>query len=121
MTDRACGDSTAMVHWAARQRRQGAVGGALAAWVAAVTARQRAVSGAQRILERQRLAKTAEVFDEWAASGRRRAVDAAVAPDLVLPAEAFVRLVYGRLDPDHTPAVRGTADLAELRAVFPGP
>lgn len=52
---------------------------------------------------------------------RLTAVDAAVAPDLVLPAEAFVRLVYGRLDPDHTPAVRGTADLAELRAVFPGP
>ena len=42
-------------------------------------------------------------------------------PDLALPAEAFARLVYGRLDPDHTPAVRGTADLAELRAVFPGP
>jgi len=41
-------------------------------------------------------------------------------PDLVLPAEALVRLVYGRLDPDHTPPVEGTADLDELRAVFPG-
>jgi uncharacterized protein (TIGR03083 family) len=42
-------------------------------------------------------------------------------PDLELPAEALVRLVYGRLDPAHTPAVRGSeADLDELRAVFPG-
>ena len=41
-------------------------------------------------------------------------------PDLELPAEALVRLVYGRLDPDHTPPVRGSADLAELRRAFPG-
>lgn len=39
-----------------------------------------------------------------------------------LPAEAFVRLVYGRLDPDHTPAFSesGTRGLTDLRAVFPG-
>ena len=43
-------------------------------------------------------------------------------PPLVLPAEAFVRLVYGRLDPDHTPPFEGDPDsLAELRKVFPGP
>jgi uncharacterized protein (TIGR03083 family) len=42
------------------------------------------------------------------------------APDLELAAEAFVRLVYGRLDPDHTPRVNGSADLDELRGVFPG-
>ena len=42
-------------------------------------------------------------------------------PDLELPAEAFARLVYGRLDPEHTPAFRGdTAVLDALRAVFPG-
>ena len=41
-------------------------------------------------------------------------------PDLELPAEAFVRLVYGRLDPAHTPPVRGPADLDELRRMFPG-
>jgi uncharacterized protein (TIGR03083 family) len=41
--------------------------------------------------------------------------------DLDLPAEAFVRLVYGRLDPEHTPATSGSdADLDELRRVFPG-
>jgi uncharacterized protein (TIGR03083 family) len=44
------------------------------------------------------------------------------APDLELPAEAFSRLVYGRLDADHTPAFTGDAALlASLRAVFPGP
>ena len=41
-------------------------------------------------------------------------------PDLELPAEALVRLVYGRLDPDHTPTVGGAADLDGLRQVFPG-
>jgi len=42
-------------------------------------------------------------------------------PDLELPAEAFVRLVYGRLDQDHTPPFTGAeADLDELRRAFPG-
>jgi uncharacterized protein (TIGR03083 family) len=38
------------------------------------------------------------------------------------PAEAFVRLVYGRLDPDHTPAAVEThgVELDTLRAAFPG-
>jgi len=39
-----------------------------------------------------------------------------------LPAEALTRLVYGRLDPEHTPAgitTRGV-QLDDLRAVFPG-
>jgi uncharacterized protein (TIGR03083 family) len=42
-------------------------------------------------------------------------------PELQLPAEALVRLVYGRLDPAHTPPVetRGV-DLDELRRLFPG-
>jgi uncharacterized protein (TIGR03083 family) len=41
---------------------------------------------------------------------------------LRLPAEAFVRLVYGRLDPDHTPAsvhAEGL-ELGALRGAFPG-
>jgi uncharacterized protein (TIGR03083 family) len=42
-------------------------------------------------------------------------------PDLELPAEALIRLVYGRLDPDHTPAgIVGATHLDELRQVFPG-
>jgi hypothetical protein len=40
-----------------------------------------------------------------------------------MPAEAFIRLVYGRLDPDHAPTGvtgdEGTLNL--LRNVFPGP
>jgi Mycothiol maleylpyruvate isomerase N-terminal domain len=44
------------------------------------------------------------------------------APDLTLPAEALIRLVYGRLDPDHTPPVEGDLALLDsLRSVFPGP
>ncbi len=42
------------------------------------------------------------------------------APDVELPAEAFIRLVYGRLDPDHTPAALEGVDLSELRGVFLG-
>jgi len=42
-------------------------------------------------------------------------------PELRLPAEALIRLVYGRLDPDHTPPVQASGvDLDELRAIFPG-
>ena len=47
-------------------------------------------------------------------------VDPVDDPDVVLPAEAFIRLVYGRLDPDHTPPVEGALELEELRRAFPG-
>jgi hypothetical protein len=40
--------------------------------------------------------------------------------DVELPAEAFVRLVYGRLDPEHTPASINSEHLATLRTIFPG-
>ena len=42
--------------------------------------------------------------------------------DLAMPAEALLRLSYGRLDADHTPAsVSGKPeDLDRLRAIFPG-
>jgi len=40
---------------------------------------------------------------------------------LEMPAEALIRLVYGRLDPAHTPPVHGEpADLEQLRRAFPG-
>jgi hypothetical protein len=32
----------------------------------------------------------------------------------------LIRLVYGRLDPDHTPAALAGVDLSELRGVFRG-
>jgi uncharacterized protein (TIGR03083 family) len=41
--------------------------------------------------------------------------------ELRLPAEAFLRLVYGRLDPEHVPpGVGENANLDVLRPVFPG-
>lgn len=42
-------------------------------------------------------------------------------PDLTLPAEAFVRLVYGRLDASHTPHGDHGPDLDHLRHIYPGP
>ncbi|HEY3942123.1 MAG TPA: maleylpyruvate isomerase family mycothiol-dependent enzyme [Acidimicrobiales bacterium] len=46
----------------------------------------------------------------------------AVSGVLELPSEALLRLVYGRLDPQHTPAVRLEAPLSldDLRSMFPG-
>ncbi|MGE3835052.1 MAG: maleylpyruvate isomerase family mycothiol-dependent enzyme [Acidimicrobiia bacterium] len=44
----------------------------------------------------------------------------AAGPDITLPGEAFVRLVYGRLDRDHTPAAAEHPRLDQLRRVFPG-
>ncbi len=42
-------------------------------------------------------------------------------PELRLPAEALVRLAYGRLDPAHTPPVETQGvDLDQLRRIFPG-
>ena len=43
-------------------------------------------------------------------------------PQARMPAEALMRLAYGRLDPDHTPSsVSADADvLDKLRAIFPG-
>jgi uncharacterized protein (TIGR03083 family) len=50
------------------------------------------------------------------------AIDPPDAPTITLPAESFVRLVYGRLVAAHTPAaVTGDADaLDQLRQVFTG-
>lgn len=40
--------------------------------------------------------------------------------DLEIPAESFVRLIYGRLDPNHTPSGADDRHLDELRRAFPG-
>jgi hypothetical protein len=45
---------------------------------------------------------------------------AAETPDAEMPAEAFIRLVYGRLDPEHTPDGTDTATVQSLRSVFRG-
>jgi uncharacterized protein (TIGR03083 family) len=49
------------------------------------------------------------------------AVSDAATADLELPAEAFARLVYGRLDAAHTPVGDHGPALDTLRRVFPGP
>lgn len=42
-------------------------------------------------------------------------------PEIRIPAEALLRLVYGRLDPAHSPTVEASGvDLDVLRSVFPG-
>jgi uncharacterized protein (TIGR03083 family) len=47
--------------------------------------------------------------------------DLVTVPDLELSSEAFIRLVYGRLDPPHTSEVSGSQTLLdELRTAFPG-
>jgi hypothetical protein len=46
---------------------------------------------------------------------------AAASPDVELPAEAFARLVYGRLDAEHTPPGQHGPALDILRRLFPGP
>jgi uncharacterized protein (TIGR03083 family) len=46
---------------------------------------------------------------------------AAASPDIELPAEAFARLVYGRLDTEHTPPGAHASALDIIRRLFPGP
>jgi uncharacterized protein (TIGR03083 family) len=42
-------------------------------------------------------------------------------PDLELSSDALIRLVYGRLDPDHSPVLEvGAVELDQLRQAFPG-
>ncbi len=49
-----------------------------------------------------------------------QAGDSGSDPDLALPTESFIRLIYGRLDPDHTPDGIEGQTLDQLRQVFPG-
>lgn len=76
---------------------------------------------------RVRVGTTQPQRDLVVSVGEAVSIDAAEADDAYdgsvdLPAEAFLRLVYGRLDPDHTPphAESGSRGLADLRTVFPG-
>jgi hypothetical protein len=48
------------------------------------------------------------------------AVERSTADALALPAEALIRLVAGRLDPDHTPGEVTDQRLVVLREAFPG-
>ena len=70
--------------------------------------------------EREFLLDVAETMSMSAARGG--AADEGI-PTLRMPAEALLRLVYGRLDPGHTPPVQvlsGRVELDLLRQTFPG-
>lgn len=86
----------------------------LAGFTATPVGEQRLVVATTEPERRFTLASTAEAVEVTAGA------DAAATPDLTLPAEAFIRVVYGRLDPDHS-TVEESAALTTLRTMFPGP
>jgi uncharacterized protein (TIGR03083 family) len=89
--------------------------GQFAGWVGKPDGRQRTLRIRTTDPERHFVLQTGTDVTLTAADGKDGP------PDLRLPAEAFIRLVYGRLDPAHTPPVEnGGADLGELRQLFPG-
>jgi uncharacterized protein (TIGR03083 family) len=64
-------------------------------------------------------AAEAVTMTDWPGDGGAAADGAS---EISMPAEALLRLAYGRLDPGHTPAQvqADPADLDRLRAIFPG-
>lgn len=61
-------------------------------------------------------------MSDWPRDGEGDAAEGSDVPHVSMPAEALLRLSYGRLDPEHTPSsVSGEADtLDKLRTMFPG-
>jgi hypothetical protein len=59
---------------------------------------------------------------DWPGDGEQGAGAGAGAAQVSMPAEALLRLAYGRLDPAHTPAQTQAdpGDLDRLRKIFPG-
>ena len=68
------------------------------------------------------VAADAVTMTDWPGEGAAAEPAGADTAEVFMPAEALLRLAYGRLDPDHTPAgvAASPADLDRLRAVFPG-
>ena len=103
---------------------------ALHAWDAAVTfdTDARLAPGSVPLLGGRRLLVRTSDPEHWLAidlAGEPRIlqVDPDRRPDLVIPAEALLRLCYGRLDSNHTPAgihLEPPLDLDDLRATFNG-
>jgi uncharacterized protein (TIGR03083 family) len=90
--------------------------GQLAAWAGKPDGKQRRVRVSTTDPERHLTLRTTDEAVTLTAPGGDESL-----PELRLPAEAFIRLVYGRLDPAHTPAIEATGvDLGELRPIFPG-
>jgi hypothetical protein len=95
--------------------------------VARMTSGGTAASVAAKLDGRPLLVRTTDperwIAIELAGDPSVRAVTPGDRPDLVIPAEAFLRLAHGRLDPLHTPTdieVEPPLTLDDLRATFPG-
>jgi uncharacterized protein (TIGR03083 family) len=89
--------------------------GQLAAWTAKPDGKQRRLQVSTSGPERHFVLETGEAVSLAESDGEQGL------PELRLPAEAFIRLVYGRLGPHHTPPVEADGvDLDELRQIFPG-
>ena len=89
--------------------------GQLATWSAKPDGKPRRIRVSTSDPERHFLLETGEAVSLAESDGEDGL------PELRLPAEAFVRLVYGRLGPAHTPPVEADGvDLDELRQLFPG-
>ena len=89
--------------------------GQLVAWAGQPDGKQRRLRIRTSDPERDFLLETGTAVTLTAADGGGKP------PDLHLPAEAFIRLVYGRLDQAHTPPLEADGvDLGELRRIFPG-
>ena len=87
----------------------------VAGWTAKPEGRQLKLAVSTTSPERHFLLETGETVT-LVAAGQDDSL-----PQLRLPAEAFVRLGYGRLDAAHTPPVETRqVDLDELRTIFPG-
>lgn len=106
---------------AARAGRAGAVPGGLVLRVVVSTPERRFVLTVDGTTDGAVRLAPEDLTSEVAGDG---GVSAAgyVAPVLRVPAEAFVRLVYGRLDRAHAPALDAEAErlVETLRPVFPG-
>jgi len=89
--------------------------GQLTAWAGKPDGKQRRLQVSTTDPERHFILETGEAVSLTESDGEQGL------PELRLPAEAFIRLVYGRLDPAHSPPVEADGvDLDELRRLFPG-
>jgi len=87
----------------------------LAARVGKPDGKQRRVRVSTTAPDRQFILETSEAVTLTPSDGEEAPAE------LRLPAEALVRLVYGRMDEAHTPPLEAAGvDLDELRAIFPG-
>jgi uncharacterized protein (TIGR03083 family) len=95
--------------------------GQISAWAGQPDGTELTVKVSTTSPERQFVLRAADGKVTLTDSAAADSVRQAGLPELRLPAEAFIRLVYGRLDPAHTPPVEADGvELDDLRKIFPG-